>query len=58
MFLAGVLVSLTVVKIFGNDAVFDEIVRSVGDVQLLDEATRSGNLRRSGMSDWKRRQAR
>jgi hypothetical protein len=54
-FFAGVLSALTVVRQYGHDAIFNEIVRSCGGDRLVEEARRSGNMRSSGLDEWLRR---
>jgi len=55
-FMAGVACALAVVKVHGQDTIFDEIVASVGEEQLLAECRRRGVMRWSGLSDYVRRQ--
>jgi hypothetical protein len=59
-FFAGGLVALMEVKAHehcnGSEMIFDAIVQAFGADHLLKEASRSGNMRSSGMSEWVRRQ--
>lgn len=55
MFVHGILSALAIVHHHHDDVVFDEIVRSNNRHVLLGVARRSGQMRRSGMSDWLRR---
>lgn len=57
-FMVGVVCARAVVKVHGQDTIFDEIVASVGEENLLAEARRSGAMRWSGLSDYVRRNRR
>jgi len=56
-FMAGVACALAVVALHGEDTIFDEIVKSVGEEKLISECRRRGVMRWSGLSDYVRRKA-
>jgi hypothetical protein len=55
MFFAGALCALAAIKRFEDSVMYDEIVKSVGARNLLNEARRSGNMRHSGLDKWYRK---
>lgn len=58
-FSAGIVSALAVLRAWREDgAMYDEIVQSAGEAEVLAEAKRSGAMRWSGLDAYKRRQKR
>ncbi|MBC8485727.1 MAG: hypothetical protein H8D45_06770 [Bacteroidetes bacterium] len=51
-FYAGVLSALAVVVIFDEQTIFDEIVKEVGEDELVKTARKDGAMRWSGLSKY------
>ena len=51
-FYAGVLSALAIIAVFDEGVIFDEIVKAIGEADLVKVARRDGTMRWSGLSKY------